>query len=90
MTSDQGRGPFILNNPQLVRSLLEHEMRNPANPVRSTERRDRELLIAKARFLARYASATVLKEIQQLYYARGPRFEDAVRQNLKKFLDRRR
>jgi hypothetical protein len=49
---------------------------------------DREFLVLKTRFLARYASAAVVKEIQRLYDTRGSQLEEGARVNLKKYLDR--
>jgi len=70
--------------PEVDGPLLEQITRLAA----SSNSRDGYELKVKTGFLARYASAAILRDIQQLYEARGSQLEQETRVNLHAYLDR--
>jgi len=70
--------------PEMDGPLLEQIIALAA----SSNPRDKYSLRIKTGYLARYASAAILPDIQQLYEARGSQLEQEVRVNLHAYLDR--
>jgi hypothetical protein len=70
--------------PEMDRPLFDQITRLAA----SSNERDRYELKDKTTFLARYASAAILADVQQLYETRGSELEQGTRVNLHAYLDR--
>ncbi len=70
--------------PEMDQPLLEQVV----GLAGSSDSRDRSWLRTKTSYLCRYASATILKEVQQLYEARGSMMERETRVNLLTYLNR--
>lgn len=70
--------------PEMDQPLLEQIAGLAASP----DSRDKFWLRTKTGYLSRYASGAILKEVQQLYEARGSTMERETRVNLLTYLDR--
>lgn len=70
--------------PEMDRPLLDQITVLAA----SSDPRDKYLLRTKTKYVARYASAAILTDIQQLYEARGSQLEQETRVDLHAYLDR--
>jgi hypothetical protein len=83
-----GSSAFLQLSDQTLPEMDQPLLEQVAGLAASPDSRDKYWLRTKTGYLSRYASANILKEVQQLYEARGSTMERESRVNLLTYLDR--